>query len=280
MRTLDTEKIAQALETMCQQACRELPADVGAAMERACAREPFAPAKEILQQLLKNAAAAKEDRVPICQDTGMAWVWLEIGQDVFLTGAPLKTAVDQGIRRGYQKGYLRKSVVKDPLIRENTLDNTPALLTVDIVPGDTVKISLCAKGFGSENMSRLRMLPPAAGAEGVKAFVVDTVRLAGGNPCPPVVVGVGIGGSFDKVALLAKQALLLPLDQPNPTLLYADMEQDLLERINALGIGPEGFGGKTTALAVKIKTMPTHIAGLPVAVNLNCHVARHQEVVL
>lgn len=210
----------------------------------------------------------------------MAWVMVELGQEVHLEGMLLKDAVDEGVRRGYTKGYLRKSVVADPLRRVNTLDNTPALLHVEMVPGDAVTITLAPKGFGSENMSGLKMLTPSAGAKGVKDFVVDTVRRAGGNPCPPIVVGVGIGGSFDRVALLAKKALLLPLDQPNPDPYYAEMEQELLSRINQLGIGPQGFGGRTTALAVKILAYPTHIAGLPVAVNINCHVARHVQAVL
>lgn len=210
----------------------------------------------------------------------MAWVMVELGQEVHLEGMLLKDAVDEGVRRGYTKGYLRKSVVADPLRRINTLDNTPALLHVEMVPGDAVTITLAPKGFGSENMSGLKMLTPSAGAEGVKDFVVDTVRGAGGNPCPPIVVGVGVGGSFDRVALLAKKALMLPLDKPNPDPYYAEMEQELLSRINALGIGPQGFGGRTTALAVKILAYPTHIAGLPVAVNINCHVARHVQAVL
>lgn len=210
----------------------------------------------------------------------MAWVMVKLGQEVQLKGMLLQQAVDEGVRQGYTEGYLRKSVVKDPLNRVNTLDNTPALLHVELVKGDTMTITVAPKGFGSENMSRLAMLTPSAGAEGVKDFVVDAVRQAGGNPCPPIVVGVGIGGSFDRVALLAKKALMQPLDRPNPDPYYAAMEEELLQRINELGIGPQGFGGKTTALGVKILTYPTHIAGLPVAVNINCHVTRHRQAVL
>ena len=210
----------------------------------------------------------------------MVCVFMEIGQDVHLTGGFLEDAVNQGVRRGYTEGYLRKSVVADPLRRFNTGDNTPAHIHTEIVAGDDVRIIVAPKGFGSENMSRIAMLPPSAGEDGVKDFVVETVELAGANPCPPVVVGVGIGGTFDKAALLAKKALLTTLDETNADSYYADMEQELLERINALGIGPQGFGGRTTALAVKILTSPTHIAGLPVAVNINCHVSRHVEAVL
>ena len=210
----------------------------------------------------------------------MACVFLEIGQDVHLTGGLLEDAVNEGVRRGYGEGYLRKSIVEDPLRRVNTRDNTPAYLHTEIVAGDKVKITVAPKGFGSENMSRIKMLPPSAGEDGVKDFVVDTCLQAGANPCPPIVIGVGIGGTFDKVALLAKKALLSPAQEPNSDPYYAQMETELLERINQLGIGPQGFGGKTTALAVSIRTAPTHIAGLPVAVNVNCHVSRHKEAVL
>ena len=280
MRIVHSDEIIGAVEALCIQACRQLPEDVACAMHCAADQEPFAPARMILSQLVENAETAAQNEMPICQDTGMAWVMVELGQEGHLEGMLLKDAVDEGVRRGYTKGYLRKSVVADPLRRINTLDNTPALLHVEMVPGDAVTITLAPKGFGSENMSGLKMLTPSAGAEGVKDFVVDTVRRAGGNPCPPIVVGVGVGGSFDRVALLAKKALMLPLDKPNPDPYYAEMEQELLSRINALGIGPQGFGGRTTALAVKILAYPTHIAGLPVAVNINCHVARHVQAVL
>ena len=217
---------------------------------------------------------------PICQDTGMACVFAEIGQDVHITGGSFEEAVDEGVRQGYTEGYLRKSVVADPIRRGNTGDNTPAVLTVRLVPGDKLRLTLAPKGFGSENMSRLAMLRPSDGEQGVKDFVLDAVRRAGPNPCPPVVVGVGIGGTFDRVALLAKRALLRPLGSRHPDPYYAAMEQELLEKINELGTGPQGFGGRTTALGLQIETFPTHIAGLPVAVNINCHVTRHAEVVL
>ncbi len=280
LRIIQSQQIIDTIEMLCKQACQTLPKDVAETMRCAEKIEPFIPAKNILKQLIDNAEIAQQTQTPICQDTGMTWVLVELGQDVHLDGMLLEDAVNEGVRRGYTNGYLRKSVVEDPLRRVNTLDNTPALLQVEIVPGDKMKITLAPKGFGSENMSQLKMLTPSAGAQGVKDFVVETVRQAGGNPCPPIVVGVGIGGSFDRVALLAKKALMLPLDQPNPDPYYAEMEQELLTRINELGIGPQGFGGQTTALAVKILTYPTHIAGLPVAVNINCHVARHVQAVL
>lgn len=280
IREVNATAITDAVEELCIRANTQLPPDVKQALDNAHAAEPWPLARQTLELLQQNLCVAAEKDLPICQDTGMAWVMVELGQEVRLEGMLLKDAVDEGVRRGYTKGYLRKSVVADPLRRVNTLDNTPAILHVEVVPGDSMTITLAPKGFGSENMSRLQMLTPSAGAKGVKDFVVETVRLAGGNPCPPIVVGVGIGGSFDRVALLAKKALLLPLDKPNPDPYYAEMEQELLSRINALGIGPQGFGGRTTALAVKILAYPTHIAGLPVAVNLNCHVARHVQAVL
>jgi len=242
--------------------------------------EPWAPAKETLGQLLENMEIAAQERLPICQDTGMSCVFLELGQDVRIVGGDLYEAVHEGVRRGHVEGYLRKSIVADPLRRVNTEDNSPAMIHVEIVPGDQLTITVAPKGGGSENMSRLAMLPPSAGRDGVLEFVVETVRLAGPNPCPPVVVGVGIGGNFDKVAYLAKKALLRPLNQPSPDTYYRDMEAELLTRINALGIGPQGFGGQSTALGVNIETYPTHLAGLPVAVNLGCHVTRRAEVTL
>lgn len=280
MKIIHSDQIIQTVKELCISACMQLPEDVTQTIRQAAETEPFAPAQSILQQLRENAQTAEQRQIPICQDTGMAWVMVELGQEVQLKGMLLQQAVDEGVRRGYTEGYLRKSVVKDPLNRVNTLDNTPALLHVELVEGDTMTITVAPKGFGSENMSRLAMLTPSAGAEGVKDFVVDAVRQAGGNPCPPIVVGVGIGGSFDRVALLAKKALMQPLDRPNPDPYYAAMEEELLQRINELGIGPQGFGGKTTALGVKILTYPTHIAGLPVAVNINCHVTRHRQAVL
>lgn len=280
MKIIHSDQIIQAVKGLCMSACMQLPEDVTQTIRQAAETEPFAPAQSILQQLRENAQTAEQRQIPICQDTGMAWVMVKLGQEVQLKGMLLQQAVDEGVRQGYTEGYLRKSVVKDPLNRVNTLDNTPALLHVELVKGDTMTITVAPKGFGSENMSRLAMLTPSAGAEGVKDFVVDAVRQAGGNPCPPIVVGVGIGGSFDRVALLAKKALMQPLNRPNPEPYYAAMEEELLQRINELGIGPQGFGGRTTALGVKILTYPTHIAGLPVAVNINCHVTRHRQAVL
>lgn len=280
MKIIHSDQIIQTVKELCISACMQLPEDVTQTIRQAAETEPFAPAQSILQQLRENAHTAEQRQIPICQDTGMAWVMVKLGQEVQLKGMLLQQAVDEGVRQGYTEGYLRKSVVKDPLNRVNTLDNTPALLHVELVKGDTMTITVAPKGFGSENMSRLAMLTPSAGAEGVKDFVVDAVRQAGGNPCPPIVVGVGIGGSFDRVALLAKKALMQPLNRPNPEPYYAAMEEELLQRINELGIGPQGFGGRTTALGVKILTYPTHIAGLPVAVNINCHVTRHRQAVL
>ncbi len=273
MREISAELISNEISRLCIEANLRLPADIQNAMEHARETEQWPVAADTLQVLCDNMRAAKERTLPVCQDTGMACVFLEIGQDVHIQG-DLKAAVNAGVARGYTEGYLRKSVVADPLRRVNTEDNTPAMLTVDLVAGDKVKITVAPKGFGSENMSRLKMLRPADGAEGVMDFVLETVRLAGANPCPPVVVGVGIGGTFDKAALLAKHALLRPIDEANPDKFYADMERALLERINALGLGPQGFGGKTTALGVNIETLPTHVAGLPVAVNISCHVTR------
>ena len=217
--------------------------------------------------------------MPVCQDTGMACVFVELGQDVHIEG-DFEAAIHEGVRQGYGEGYLRKSIVGDPLRRVNTEDNTPAAITVRLVPGDRCTLTVAPKGFGSENMSRLGMLKPADGVEGVKNFVIETVRLAGSNPCPPIVLGIGIGGSFDKVAYLAKHALLRPIDQPNPDPFYAQLEQELLESVNALGVGPQGFGGQTTCLGLSIETAPTHVAGLPVAVNVSCHVTRRATVEL
>ncbi len=270
-----TEKIAElAVEANCR-----LPGDVKARIEAARAEEPWETAQGILDKIIENYGIASESSVPICQDTGVCCVFLKIGQDVHISG-DLREAVDEGVRRGYGDGYLRKSVVKDPLRRVNTGDNTPAMLYTEIVPGDKIELTVAPKGFGSENMSRLAMLKPSDGIEGVKAFILKTVEEAGPNPCPPIVVGVGIGGTFDKAAYLAKKALMRPVDTRNADAFYADLENEMLERINALGIGPQGFGGRTTALAVNIEWYPTHIAGLPVAVNINCHVTRHKTVVI
>lgn len=280
MREINVKLIEDNIAGMCIAANHYLGDDVKKCISERLKEETWRVGADILETIQENIAVAEEGVFPLCQDTGMACVFLEIGQDVHFTGGILTEAVNNGVRRGYEEGYLRKSIVKDPLKRVNTGDNTPAYINTEIVPGDRVKIIVAPKGFGSENMSRIKMLPPSAGEEGVKDFVVETCKKAGANPCPPIVVGVGIGGTFDKAALMAKKALLVPLDEKNCDKYYSDMEEELLERINRLGIGAQGFGGKTTALAVKIKTAPTHIAGLPVAVNINCHVSRHREVIL
>ena len=279
MKTIPASRIADTVATLCIQANTQLPADVKAALDAAQAAEPWPLAKTTLGLLQKNLVVAAEQNLPICQDTGMACVFVELGQDVHVEG-DLEAAVNEGVRRGYGDGYLRKSVVGDPLRRVNTGDNTPAFLTLHLVPGEGCRITVAPKGAGSENMSRLAMLKPADGEQGVKDFILDTVKWAGSNPCPPIVVGVGIGGSFDKCAALAKKALLRPLDVPNPDPYYAALEQELLEKINELGIGPQGFGGHTTALGLAIETMPTHVACLPVAVNMSCHVTRRASAEL
>ena len=279
MRELSAKQIADAIRDLCIQANCCLPEDVCKRIQDCKAQEVWPIARQILDQMEENYQIAQADMVPICQDTGMACVFLKIGQDVHITG-DLQEAVNDGVRRGYAEGYLRKSVVKDPLRRVNTKDNTPAMVYCDLVPGDRVEITVAPKGFGSENMSAIGMLRPSDGVEGVKDFIIDAVRRAGPNPCPPVIVGVGIGGTFDKAALLAKTALLRPVDAPNPDPFYAELEAELLGKINALGIGPQGLGGKTTALAVNMEVLPTHIAGLPVAVNMGCHVTRHARRVL
>lgn len=279
MRTISAADITASVARLCVRANTVLPPDVAAALEACRAAEPWPLAVETLALLQDNLAQARKRDLPICQDTGMACVFVELGQEVHVEG-DFEEAIHQGVRQGYGQGYLRKSMVADPLRRVNTEDNTPASITVRIVPGDQCTVTVVPKGFGSENMSRLAMLKPADGVEGVKHFVVETVRLAGPNPCPPMVLGVGIGGSFDKVAALAKHALLRPLNQPNPDPYYAALEAELLEEINALGIGPQGFGGKTTCLGLSIETAPTHVAGLPVAVNVSCHVTRRATEVL
>ena len=277
MREIAAEAVADAVARLCIEANVHLPEDVKTGLCRARGEEPWPVAGDILDTIIKNFSLG--DGTPICQDTGMACIFLEVGQDVHIRGN-LSDAVNTGVHRGYTEGYLRKSVVRDPLQRENTGDNTPAMLYTELVPGDRVTITVAPKGFGSENMSAVRMLKPSDGAEGVKNFIVETVEHAGPNPCPPIVVGVGIGGTFDKCTLLAKKALLRKLGTHHPDPYYAAMEEELLEKINALGIGPQGFGGRTTALAVQIEVLPTHIAGLPCAVNINCHVARHASEVL
>ena len=273
-------EITKAVASLCVETNHHLEKSVKDCIALRASEEEWDAAKAVLSIIEENIRIAEQDVFPLCQDTGMACVFLDVGQDVHLTGGDLEEAVNEGVRQGYTEGFLRKSVVEDPLRRKNTGDNTPADLVVRIVPGEQVKIVVAPKGFGSENMSQIRMLPPSAGAEGVEDFVVSVCEAAGANPCPPIVVGVGIGGNFNKAPLLAKRALLVPLDECNPDPYYSEMESRLLERINGLGIGPQGFGGRTTALKVNILTAPTHIAGLPVAVNINCHVSRHGEIVL
>ena len=279
MKNIDAKVIEDTVARLCIEANLRLPPDVINAIESAEKAEPWDGAKRILSLLGDNVRIASEKTLPVCQDTGMACVFVELGQDVHIDG-DFEEAVNNGVRRGYGEGYLRKSVVCDPLRRVNTGDNTPALLTVKLTRGDKMRITVMPKGFGSENMSALKMLKPADCVEGVKNFVLDTVEKAGANPCPPIIVGVGIGGSFDKAACLAKHALLRPVDEPNPDEYYAALESELLDKINALGIGPQGFGGKTTALAVLIEAMPTHVAGLPVAVNISCHATRRASASL
>ena len=280
MREIRAQQITDVVEKLCMEANQYLPEDVQGAIRRCRACEDWEIAQGVLDKIITNFEIAEQESVPICQDTGMACVFLEIGQDVHIVGGDLSAAVDEGVRRGYDKGYLRKSVVKDPVRRGNTGDNTPAMLYTEIVPGEQIKVTVGPKGFGSENMSAIRMFKPSAGIEGIKDFILETVETAGPNPCPPMVVGVGIGGTFDKCALLAKKALMRSTDERNPDPFYADLEAEMLEKINKLGIGPQGFGGRTTALALNIETLPTHIAGMPCAVNINCHVTRHKTEVI
>ena len=275
MRTLNVEEISKNIKEMCIEANHFLSKDMDIAMKNAVSTEKSPLGKKILSQLQDNLKIAGKDMIPICQDTGMAVVFLEIGQDVHFEGGNLEDAVNEGIRRGYVDGYLRKSVVKDPILRENTKDNTPGIIHYKIVPGDQVKIKVAPKGFGSENMSRVFMLKPADGIEGVTEAVLTAVKDAGPNACPPMVVGVGIGGTFEKCALMAKEALTREVGSHSDIPYVKELEEELLERINKIGIGPGGLGGSTTALAVNVNTYPTHIAGLPVAVNICCHVNRH-----
>ena len=279
MRQISAQQITDVVKKLCIEANCHLSQDMKDCIRACHAREPWPQAKEILERIMENYEIADRQDQPICQDTGVACVFLKIGQEVHIVG-DLTEAVNEGVRQGYGEGYLRKSVVRDPLDRVNTGDNTPAMLYTELVQGDRIEITVAPKGFGSENMSRIAMLRPSDGVQGVKDFVIKTVEEAGPNPCPPIVVGVGIGGTFDKAAYLAKKALLRPVDVRNEKPYYAALEQELLEAVNALGIGPQGFGGKTTALAVNIEEYPTHIAGLPVAVNINCHVTRHKTEVL
>ena len=280
MKTINVNEIIKTVKELSIEANYYLPNDVKEAIEKAEKNEKWPIANNILNKILENSQIAATEKMPICQDTGMACVFVDIGQDVHITGGSLEEAINEGVRQGYAEGFLRKSVVKDPLHRVNTNDNTPALIYYNMVPGDKVKITVAPKGFGSENMSRIAMLKPSDGLEGVKNFVLETVRMSGPNPCPPIVIGIGIGGSFDKAAYLAKKALIRPVNENNTDEFYGNLEKELLEEVNKIGIGPQGFGGKTTALALNIETYPTHIAGLPVAVNINCHATRHKERVL
>lgn len=280
MRLLETDKITEAVEELCIKANYYLNDDMMEAFTKGLETEESPIGKDVLQKIIENAQIAKCENMAICQDTGMAVFFVDMGQDVHISGGNITDAINEGVRRGYEKGFLRKSVVRDPIDRVNTGDNTPAVIHYNIVPGDRVKIVFAPKGFGSENMSALKMLKPSDGIEGVKRFILETVSNAGPNPCPPIVVGVGIGGTMEKAAILAKSALLRPVNQRNSTETVRQLEEEMLEKINKLGIGPAGLGGRTTALAVNIEVFPTHIAGLPVAVNINCHATRHGEVEL
>ena len=280
MREINTKEITDIVAKLCVEANIHLPQDVADRICEGCKNERKKLAKEVLNDLVENFNAARDMNIAICQDTGMAVVFVKLGQDVHLVGSLLNDAINEGVRRGYKDGYLRLSVVGDPLERVNTNDNTPALIYTEIVEGDKVEITVAPKGFGSENMSRIKMFNPSATKEDIINFVVDTVKTAGGNPCPPIVVGVGIGGDFEYSAILSKKALCRNLDTPNPNPMYAEMEREMLSRINETGVGPQGFGGDTTALGVNIEQFATHIAGLPVAVNIGCHVTRHKTAVL
>ena len=280
IRTIQAKEITEHIKEMCIEANHFLSGDMAAVMKEAAQAEKASLGRQILCQLQDNLKIAGEDMIPICQDTGMAVIFLEIGQDVHFEGGLLEEAVNEGVRQGYTEGYLRKSVVKDPILRDNTKDNTPAVIHYEMVSGDRVKITVAPKGFGSENMSRVFMLKPADGIEGVKNAILTAVRDAGPNACPPMVVGVGVGGTFEKCALLAKKALTRPVDQRSDIPYVKDLEEEMLRKINRTGIGPGGLGGTTTALAVNVNTYPTHIAGLPVAVNICCHVNRHAVRVL
>lgn len=280
MREVDVGEITSVVKKLSMETNYYLGDDVIEALSAAGKKEESPLGKEIINQILENARIAGEEDMPLCQDTGLSAVFVELGQEVHVTGGGFEDAIQEGVRQGYTDGYLRKSMVEDPLRRKNTGDNTPAVISIKVVPGDKIKITMLPKGGGSENMSTTRILKPADGEAGVKDFVVETVRIAGGNPCPPIIVGVGIGGSFDKCAHIAKRALLREVGSVHPDPYYADMEKELLERINNTGIGPMGLGGRSTALAVHIETHPCHIASLPVAVNTQCHSARHKEIVI
>ncbi|MFA9422177.1 MAG: fumarate hydratase [Sedimentibacter sp.] len=281
MREINVEDVTKTVEKLCIESNYYLPHDVKKAIEDAYVKEKSPLAKEILADILENGEIASNNDVPICQDTGFAVVFLELGQEVSLVGGDLNEAIDEGVRRGYKNGYLRKSIVNDPfMIRKNTGDNTPAIIHIKIVPGDKIKLIFAPKGGGSENMSALCMLKPSDGVDGIKKFVLDTVDKAGSNPCPPIIVGIGIGGTIEKTTLIAKESLLRTVGEHNANPEVAKLEVELLEEINKLGIGPQGFGGTTTALAVNIETFPAHIASMPVAINIQCHAARHKEATI
>lgn len=280
MRKIHIEKIEEVVEKLCIESNYNLSKDVFDALNKAKEEETWTLAGDILDKIILNAEISKSESMPICQDTGMTCVFLEVGQDVHIVGGNLEDAINEGVRRGYDKGYLRKSVVKDPIDRINTKDNTPAIIHYEIVPGDKLKITVAPKGFGSENMSQIKMLKPSDGLKGVKDFIVKVVKDAGPNPCPPMIVGIGIGGTFEKAAYLSKKALIRPIDNKNENKFYAALEEELLLEFNRLGIGPQGFGGKTTAIGLNIEAYPTHIAGLPVAVNISCHATRHKEEII
>ncbi|MCI1956739.1 MAG: fumarate hydratase [Oscillospiraceae bacterium] len=280
MREIQAERITAEISRLCMEANRVLPRDLEQSIRAAAKTETSPIGRSILADLGENMDAARELNLPVCQDTGMTVVFAEIGQDVHITGGLFEDAVNEGVRRGYRGGLLRCSVVADPIRRGNTGDNTPAVLHIRIVPGDQIRLVIAPKGFGSENMSRLKMFTPAASEDDLIAFVAETVKIAGGRPCPPVVVGVGVGGDFEQSALLAKRALCRPVSQRNPDSFYAGLEDRMLRKVNSLNVGPQGFGGSTTALAVNIEWYPTHIAGLPLAVNMGCHVTRHESVVI
>jgi len=279
MRDIHVDEIRDNVAQICVDAAYNLSEDVLTAFDRAIETETAPGAREIIELLKENARIAKEDHIPLCQDTGIAIFYVEIGQDLRIKNGFIVDAINEGVRKGYREGYLRKSVV-DPITRKNTGDNTPAIIYTELVPGDKLKISFMPKGAGSENMSVIRMLRPTEGVEGIKNFVLECVQKAGANPCPPVVIGVGIGGDFEKAALIAKKALLRPVGSPNPKLELASLEETLLKAVNRTGIGPEGLGGKVTAMAVHVESFPCHIASLPVAVNINCHAARHKTIIL
>lgn len=280
MREVNVDIIIDAVKSLCINSNYFLSDDIKDALVKSKEEETWDLAKDVLDKIIINSDIAKREQMPMCQDTGMACVFVEIGQGVHIVGGLLEDAINEGVRRGYDEGLLRKSVVKDPINRVNTKDNTPAVIYYEIVSGDKIKITVAPKGFGSENMSKIKMLKPADGIDGVKEFIIDTVKAAGPNPCPPMVIGVGIGGTFEKAAYLAKKALIRPIDESSKSDFYKELEVELLDTINKLGIGPQGFGGRTTAIGLNIETYPTHIAGLPVAVNISCHATRHKDIVL